>query len=90
MFFLVDLCINFLSAYEDENKKVIDDPKLIAKEYLSGWFLIDFVAVVPISYFLTSDNTVGTGGYNKLLRLLRLPRLYRYFNSFVKQDCYAY
>lgn len=77
LFFLCDLFVNFLSAYEDDHKKIIDEPKRIAKEYLQGWFLIDFVAVLPISYFLSTDTNSSGNGYNKLLRLLRLPRLYR-------------
>ena len=75
--FLVDLIINFLSAYEDEDKKIIDDPKKIAYEYLVGWFTIDLIAVAPINYIITDDDNNSGSNYNKLLRLLRLPRLYR-------------
>lgn len=52
VFFFCDIVINFISAYEDDNKKVIDDPSKIAIDYLTGWFFIDIIAVVPIGYFM--------------------------------------
>ena len=63
--FLVDLIINFLSAYEDEDKKIIDDPKKIAYEYLVGWFTIDLIAVAPINYIITDDDNNSGSNYNK-------------------------
>ena len=43
-FFFLDIFINLISAYYDENHKLIDDPKTIAKSYLKGWFLVDAIA----------------------------------------------
>jgi hypothetical protein len=78
LLFFLDIVINFLSAYEDDEKRIIDRLDKIAIEYLFGWFMIDIVAVIPINYFL-SDNidTSNKNNFNKLLRLLRLPRIYR-------------
>lgn len=39
--------------------------------YLKGWFLIDFIAIIPFDMFL------GVSGYNGLTRILKLPKLYR-------------
>ncbi|CAD8104476.1 unnamed protein product [Paramecium sonneborni] len=75
--FFADIVINFLSAFYDEEQKVIDDYILIAKSYLTGWFIIDFIAVLPITYFLDDNTQAKALRYNKLLRLIRLPRLYR-------------
>ena len=46
---------------------------MIAKTYLKGWFSIDLISILPISYLFESSNT----GYNKLARIARLPKLYR-------------
>jgi ABC-type spermidine/putrescine transport system permease subunit I len=49
--------------------------KLIAINYISGWFFIDFLACLPVSLI---ETIVSDGGSNfKLARLARLPRLYR-------------
>lgn len=47
--------------------------------YITGWFWIDFMAIVPIQHILEveSGEDKQNTAYNKLLRLLRLPRLYR-------------
>ena len=42
--FFVDIFVNFVSAYYDENHNLITDNKEIAKKYLKGWFLIDLLA----------------------------------------------
>ena len=50
--FLVDIIINFFSAYEDEYYATQDDFKVIAKTYLRGWFIVDLLAIVPMDWFL--------------------------------------
>ena len=70
--FAVDIILNFFSAYFDSNEELVTDKRLIAKEYLRGWFIIDFVAILPLNYALGS-----TQDYTSLARLARLPRLYK-------------
>ena len=48
-FFLVDIIINFNSAYQDDDFKTIEDRKRIAAEYIFGWFFLDVFAIVPFS-----------------------------------------
>jgi hypothetical protein len=55
--FLMDIFINFFSAYEDQDLRIQDDRKLIVKNYLRGWFIIDIVAILPIETLL--DITQG-------------------------------
>ena len=69
--FLVDLILNFFSAYHDQELNLIDDRKTIAKRYLKGWFLVDFFSILPISLITRS------GDYNSLARIARFPKLYR-------------
>ena len=74
--FGVDLIVNFLSAFETRNHRIEIRFKQIAKNYLTGWFLLDLVATFPTQIFFTSETNTGV---NKLARLARLPRLYRLF-----------
>ena len=52
--FLIDMFIMFFSAYQDDDMKLIDHPKLIAKNYLGGWFIIDLIAIFPFEIILSS------------------------------------
>jgi len=72
IYFGVDILINFLSAYSDEKNLTIYCFKSIIYNYLTGWFLIDFVSIFPVEFLSISDTS-----YNKLFRLLRIPRLYK-------------
>ena len=48
IFFAMDLFIAFISAYEDPSTGLpVVSLKAIACNYLSGWFIIDFIAVFP-------------------------------------------
>ena len=47
--------------------------KKIAHNYVTGWFLIDLVAIMPVQIF----NSDATGSEFKLAKLARLPRLYK-------------
>ena len=57
--FLIDLIINFFTAIEKEqngNLIYITKKKLIAKNYLEGWFWVDFIALLPASWI---ENLLG-------------------------------
>ena len=69
--FAVDIVLNFFSAYFDSDENLITDRAQISKKYLTSWFLIDLIGILPISLVL------GTKQYNSLIRISRLPRLYR-------------
>jgi CRP-like cAMP-binding protein len=66
---MIDVVLSFFTAYEVDNTVVVD-PRKIAWHYLTGWFVIDFVASFPISLFLPSVGSSLRG-----VRLLRLPRM---------------
>jgi hypothetical protein len=50
--FMIDICINFLSAYENDQFKIVDDKKEICCNYLKGWFSIDILAIMPFELIL--------------------------------------
>ena len=43
--FGIDLILNFITAYYDEENNVVKDMKKIARNYLTGWFTIDVIAL---------------------------------------------
>ena len=73
--FFMDILINFLSSYEDPVSGLpVISIKKIALNYLTGWFILDILAVLPVGLV----EKAFSGGENlKLARLARLPRLYR-------------
>lgn len=46
--FLIDIFFCFFSAYEDETSEIVDNRKKVAINYLSGWFIIDVLAIFPL------------------------------------------
>lgn len=48
--FFIDIIFAFNTAYYDEDFKIIDNRKRIASSYLKGWFVVDFIAIVPFEY----------------------------------------
>ena len=70
-FFLLDIFVIFNSAYYDEEFVIVEDRCRIGREYLTGWFIIDFLAIFPFDRFFNSDN------YGELARIARIGRMYK-------------
>ena len=47
LLFVIDIIVNFISAYETVEGELIVNLKSIALNYAEGWFVIDFIAVFP-------------------------------------------
>ena len=68
--FYMDLFLNFITEYIDPiSRKPVRNLKEIFLNYITGWFVIDFLSVFPFAQLM--DSGAGT----KLFRLFRLPRL---------------
>ena len=74
--FFLDLILNAVTAYYDDERNVITSHGKIFVRYAKSWMGLDFVACLPMQYIFTSTN------YNNLLRLSRLPRIYRLIRMF--------
>ena len=57
VFFLIDLILTFLTAYHTDDFETEDDYKVIAYNYLTGWFLIDLLAIIPFQYMMKTNTT---------------------------------
>ncbi|KAL4177142.1 hypothetical protein KRP22_002078 [Phytophthora ramorum] len=78
-FFLTDIVLNFRTAYFDDERRLIYDPRVLFWRYAKGWFLLDLISTVPIDELFQA--VVGTSNQTlhlfptKLLRLFRVARL---------------
>jgi len=78
--FLLDMIIIFNSAYYDEYLKSVDDRGLIARKYLSGWFLIDLISIIPFDILFSELHLNGLVRFvriGKLYKLIKITRLLR-------------
>lgn len=81
LLFIVDVGLNFLTAYMNEDNELIMDFRLIRNHYLRSWFIPDVLASIPfgtISYFVNQDSIVlQVVKLLKAFRLFRMAHLYR-------------
>eukprot|EP00966_Prymnesium_polylepis_P249253 5762511-Prymnesium_polylepis.1 len=52
--FILDFLLGFRTAYILENL-VIRRPRLVARRYLRGWFLLDLIAAIPLDLIAAID-----------------------------------
>lgn len=65
---LIDMILTFFTAYF-QDLELVEDHWSIAKHYFSGWFIIDFLAIVP--FFLADGSLL----WLKIGRLLQCGRI---------------
>ena len=59
-FYVVDILLNFRTTYVSKSGQVIYESRLIAINYIRGWFLLDLLAAVPFDLlFALQVNTVS-------------------------------
>jgi hypothetical protein len=83
LLFFADIIVNFNSAYQDDLLQMVDDRKVIAMKYLTGWFFIDLVAILPFNQLIDlitlNDNfdSSSTSNQNEFIRITRISKLYK-------------
>lgn len=86
--FFADMLLQFVTAQEDPHHPGVYErqPHGIARIYFHGWFIIDFLSVLPVDIIcVLSESNASLGWLSmprflrnvKVLRLLRLTRLLR-------------
>ncbi|XAR59332.1 hypothetical protein NMG60_11015129 [Bertholletia excelsa] len=86
-FFAIDIVLTFFVAYLDcHSYLLVDDPKKIAKRYLTTWFTLDICSTLPFQSLslLFTDHNNGLGF--QLLNILRLWRLRRVSSLFARLE----
>jgi hypothetical protein len=54
LIYLIDIIIQFMSAYEDKKYQIQDNLKKIARNYIKYWFFIDLASIIPVKYLYFS------------------------------------
>jgi Ca2+-binding EF-hand superfamily protein len=91
LFFIVDIFLNFRTAFYTSTGVREERPKKIAEHYIRGWFPVDFFSSLPLAYLaylgpeetveVITDGSAALGGGQKggsntrALKALRLVRL---------------
>lgn len=82
--FFLDLGFSFMTAIEGDSGELITDYKLIAKQYIKSWFLVDFLACAPSGLLVQwsglqtdANSSTSSEQAQKFIKLAKLPRLYR-------------
>lgn len=91
VFFIVDIFLNFRTAFYTSNGVREDRLRKIAENYIRGWFPIDFLSSLPLAYLaylgpddvadIVVDGSAAMGGgqqggsNTRALKALRLVRL---------------
>ena len=78
IYFVMDIYVNFNTCVVTKQGDLVIDRKLIARDYISTWFALDFVSCLPVHYvtFLPGMEEGNSDlKANKVIRLLRLARM---------------
>jgi hypothetical protein len=77
VYFLFDILLNTQTAYVDDRGVLEINRKRICKHYVTGWFIVDFVTCIPISYImlLLSDNDSRKNSPTRAFKIVRLTKL---------------
>ena len=74
------MLIIFNTAFYDNYLKIVDDRSLIARRYLSGWFSIDLLSIIPFDIIFSELHLNGLIRFvkiGKLYKLIKITRLLR-------------
>lgn len=72
VFFYFDFSLSWFMGYRDpETMELVQSFESIAKNYIKGWFIIDFISIFPFQILVSAEN----GSATKLMRMPRMLRL---------------
>ncbi|CAG9317227.1 unnamed protein product [Blepharisma stoltei] len=80
--FFIDVIMNSMTAYFDDEGKLVEKRLKILWNYMKSWMILDLVSCIPYNLFIDlNEEFATTKNWNVLIRLLRLPRLYKLFQA---------
>ena len=76
--FVVDLGLGFVTGYR-RGAEVVMDLRLIALNYLRGWFWVDFIASIPLDTLsvLFGDDELCIAKICKFIQMLKICKVFR-------------
>ncbi|KAF4679764.1 hypothetical protein FOZ60_014550, partial [Perkinsus olseni] len=76
LYFMSDIALNFVTGYW--NRGVLSlKHRDIARYYAQTWLLVDLVASIPFSWFISPDTEGPSQSVSKLLRVIRIVKFIR-------------
>jgi hypothetical protein len=58
--FLTDIVLTFFTTIPDEERgEVITDKKRIARSYLTSWFAVDVISIIPFDVIFQASHRLG-------------------------------
>nr|CCA14527.1 Voltagegated Ion Channel (VIC) Superfamily putative [Albugo laibachii Nc14] len=75
--FMLDIPLNFRTAYYNEERIMVFNSRSIAIRYLKGWFTLDLLSSIPFDQVVFSMSTSSAQVAFLPTRLLRLARITR-------------
>ena len=71
--FGIDILVTFVSAFYDDDFKIVDDVRLIFCKYFCGWFLLDLFAILPFDFIFEKEE--GQIHMNSMARIAKIGRV---------------
>ena len=68
IFFLSDIILNFRTTYVSKSGQVMYETKMIAINYIRGWFVLDLLAAIPFDLLYAFQVNTVRGLKEGLLR----------------------
>ena len=79
--FFIDLFINMRTTYMSQTTgEEIKDPKMIAKRYITGRFIVDLLSTIPFDKLAGKNDILPMFGMLKLFRIFRVSMVIRNLN----------
>lgn len=86
LYFIVDMLLQFFTAYTDANGTLVTQPGPIARNYACGWFLPDLVSSIPWDLIVMSLQSSNALVLARTLRFGRIAWLTRLMKASHFQD----
>ena len=87
--FILYIVKTFFTGIVDENDTIIMDRKIIMRSYIMGFFISDVCSSIPLdlifrwarvdNHMSVGGGVIGTKNSLKMLRLLCMAKLFRFF-----------
>ena len=81
--FIMDIFLNFISAYEDQFKVQHTDFYAIALNYFQSWMLVDVFSILPFDLiFIYAIPFINySDSYNRIMKSLKFIKLFNMFDT---------
>ena len=81
-FFILDIIINFLTAYYTNDERIEKRINKIIFHYLKSWFILDFISIIPINYIINKYISEDNYNMSSLIKIAKLPKIYHIIRLF--------